>query len=74
MLVPSKSPPSAICLTVEQACLATGMGKTALYSALDSGALPAKKWGKRTLILKADLQRYLSNLEAYIPQVGGKNV
>ncbi|MFA5593249.1 MAG: helix-turn-helix domain-containing protein [Micavibrio sp.] len=68
-----KPSPPPICYTVEQACAATGIGKTKLYEALDSGVLPAKKWGKRTLILKSELQRYLSNLEAYAPQTGGQH-
>lgn len=59
---------------IEEACAATGIGKTRMYQALDSGELRAKKWGKSTLILKADLQQFLSNLEAYAPQTGGKNV
>lgn len=64
----------SMALTVEQVCAVTGIGKTKIYEALDSGELPAKKWGKRTLVLKADLQQFLANLEAYAPQTGGKNV
>lgn len=63
-----------LALSVEEACASCCVGKTVMYAALDSGRLPAKKWGKRTLILKADLQKYLSSLEDYIPQTGGKNV
>lgn len=59
--------------TVEEACAIIGVGKTKIYEALDSGKLPAKKWGKRTLILRADIQQYLSNLEAYSSLAGGKN-
>lgn len=59
--------------TVEEACAVIGIGRTKLYEVLDSGELPAKKWGKRTLILKADLTAFLASLEAYIPQGGSKN-
>lgn len=52
-------------LTIDQACALTGVGRTKLYEALDSRELPAKKWGKRTIILKADLEKFLSNLDAY---------
>lgn len=65
--------PPPICYTIDQACAATGIGKTKLYEALDSGVLPAKKWGKRTIILRDELKKYLSDLEAYVPQAGGKN-
>ncbi len=71
---PLYNSPPPIAYPIDLACAACGVGKTVLYAALDSGELPAKKWGKRTLILKSDLQKYLSNLEAYAPQAGGKNV
>lgn len=60
-------------LTIDEVSAATGIGRTKIYEVLDSGELPAKKWGKRTLILKADLQKFLAGLESYSPQVGGKN-
>ena len=73
MLAPTQTTTPPVCYTVEQACVATGIGKTKIYEALESGALPAKKWGKRTLILKADLLKFLSNLEPYNAQAGGQN-
>lgn len=54
--------------TIDHACTLVGVGRTKLYEALDTGKLPAKKWGKRTLILKADLEQYLSKLDAYKPE------
>ncbi len=68
-----KSMQTPICYTVDQACTVTGIGKTKIYEALDSGLLPAKKWGKRTIILKTDLQKFINGLESYAPQAGGKN-
>lgn len=62
-----------ISYTIEQACVVSGIGRTKLYEVLDSGALPAKKWGKRTLILRSDLMKFLSSLESYSPEVGGKH-
>lgn len=59
-------------LSIDEACAAIGVERTKLYEVIDSGALPAKKWGKRTLILKTDLEKYLSNLETY-PVRGGSN-
>lgn len=59
--------------TIEQACALTGVGKTKLYEVLDSGELPAKKWGKRTLILKTDLEKFLSKLDAYKTETAVQN-
>lgn len=54
-----------ISLTIEEVCAATGLGRTKIYEAIGTGGLPAKKWGKRTLILKSDLEAFLAGLEAY---------
>ena len=52
-------------LSIEEVSAATGMGRTKLYQAINSGALKARKWGKRTIVLKDDLDAFLSSLEAY---------
>lgn len=57
-----------VSLSVEEVCAATGLGRTKIYEAIGAGALPAKKWGKRTLVLKADLEAFLLGLEAYATQ------
>lgn len=54
-----------ISMTIEDACSAIGIGRTKLYEAINSGALKAKKYGKRTIILKSDLERFLENLKPY---------
>lgn len=56
--------------SIEEVSAATGLGRTKIYEAIGAGALPAKKWGKRTLILKADLEAFLDGLESYRTQVG----
>jgi excisionase family DNA binding protein len=38
------------------------VGRTHLYSQIKSGALPARKIGRRTLILHEDVQAFLRNL------------
>lgn len=50
---------------IEQTCQLTGLGRTRLYEAISTGHLPAKKFGKRTIILKDDLYNFLNSLEAY---------
>ena len=54
-----------LCFSVKEACEVTGIGATKMYQALDSGQIKAVKWGKRTLILRADLESFLNNLDAY---------
>ena len=49
-------------LTIHEACTCSGIGKTKLYEAINSGKLKARKAGKRTLILSDDLRDYLSSL------------
>ena len=48
--------------SIAQAAEAAATGKTALYEALGSGELSARKRGRRTLILAADLHRWLEQL------------
>ena len=54
-----------ISLTIEEACTAIGIGRTKLYQAINSGQLKAKKYGKRTIILRSDLDVFLETLAPY---------
>lgn len=60
-----------LALSVDEAQEAIGLGKTKIYQLIGSGELKARKIGKRTLILKDDLEAFLSNLEAIPPQQKG---
>lgn len=51
--------------SIKEACSLTGVGQTKLYEAINQGLLPAKKYGRRTIILKNDLEEFLSNLESF---------
>ena len=52
-------------LTIDEAQEISGLGRTKLYELLKSGELPARKLGKRTLILHADLEAFLAGLQSY---------
>lgn len=54
-----------IAVTIPDAVKASGMSRSALYSALKRGDLSARKAGRRTLISFADLQAYLASLPEY---------
>jgi len=55
-----------LALSIEETCKATGLGRTKVYEYIGEGSLKAKKVGKRTLILKSDLEAFLLSLEAYV--------
>lgn len=52
-------------MSLDQAAIATGIGKTKLYEAINQGRLVAKKFGKKTIILQDDLKSFLFELECY---------
>jgi excisionase family DNA binding protein len=49
-------------LSVLEACRVAGIGRTKIYEAISAGRLKARKFGKRTLILRTDLREFLANL------------
>jgi excisionase family DNA binding protein len=51
-----------VAYSIETASKTTETGKTTIYDAIAEGELPAKKLGRRTLILAKDLEKWLENL------------
>jgi excisionase family DNA binding protein len=49
-------------LSVLEACRIAGIGRTKIYQAITEGQLKARKYGKRTIILRGDLQEFLAAL------------
>jgi excisionase family DNA binding protein len=49
-------------LSLPQACKVAGLGRTTVYQAIAEGQLVARKVGKRTIILRQDLHRFLAAL------------
>jgi len=51
-----------LAFTLKEAAHASGLSRSVLYLAIGRGALRAKKCGARTVILDADLRRFLRSL------------
>ena len=54
--------------TIPEAVEAGAGGRTKIYEAINAGTLRAKKRGKRTVILAADLAQYLESLPNFLDQ------
>jgi excisionase family DNA binding protein len=50
--------------SVTEACVALRIGRTRLYEEIKGGRLLAVKVGKRTVIRRADLEKWLAELPA----------
>lgn len=55
----------ALSLSIQEVKSTTGIGLTKLYQLINKGELKARKLGKRTFVLKSDLEDFLNNLESY---------
>ncbi|HEV2605167.1 MAG TPA: helix-turn-helix domain-containing protein [Microvirga sp.] len=62
--MPAEREPEPIALSIMDAARMVGVGRTTIYEAMASGRLPARKLGRRTVILDADLRQWLSSLPA----------
>lgn len=60
--------PQQFTYSIAEAVILTGIGRSKLYQLINAGALSARKVGKRTIILREDLEAFLKSLHAYAPQ------
>jgi excisionase family DNA binding protein len=58
-----------LALGIHDVCRLTGLGRTTIYAAIKAGELVARKSGRRTIILAADIEAFLNKL----PAVHAKN-
>lgn len=49
-------------LTLAEASIVSGIGRTKLYEAIAGGQLTARKYGSRTIVLRGELLRFLTSL------------
>jgi excisionase family DNA binding protein len=54
--------PPRVAYSVPEAMLALGLCRDSIYKLINSGQLPAKKIGRRTLIIAGDLEKFLISL------------
>ena len=51
-------------LSIPDVVMESAQGRTKIYQAIKSGALVARKAGRRTVILRGDFRRYMQSLPA----------
>ncbi len=57
-----------ILFSLAEICRDSGLGRTTIYSEINSGRLKIVKVGRRTLVTQAALKAWLEQLEADAPQ------
>ena len=55
-----------LAFSINEVCVVTNLGRDTIYRAINRGRLVARKVGKRTIINRRDLERFLRSL----PQAG----
>jgi excisionase family DNA binding protein len=51
---------SQVALSISEACKLTSIGRTSIYAAIKVGQLTARKVGRRTVVLRTDLETWLN--------------
>jgi excisionase family DNA binding protein len=63
---------SPLAYSIAEACAIARAGRTAIYEAIGNGTLTARKRGRKTLILPADLQRWVEGHPTINPKTSSK--
>jgi excisionase family DNA binding protein len=66
MTTPPNSNRNQLVYAIAELTTLTGLGRTRLYELINAGELPARKVGRRTLVLKEDLEAFLRNLPTVV--------
>jgi excisionase family DNA binding protein len=61
--------PNAQAFSIEEFCARYGVGRQLAYDEINAGRLVVKKAGRRTLIHRADAERWLERLPGFKPAV-----
>ena len=61
-------PTTPFAMSVAEAVQYSRIGRSKLYHAMRDGELVARKFGARTVILRADLEAFLTSRPAYAPR------
>jgi hypothetical protein len=69
----SSSDFSKIALSISQVAALSGLGRTLIFQEIKAGRLIARKCGRRTIVLSADLQLWLEALPRNAPRVQAAN-
>jgi excisionase family DNA binding protein len=59
--------PIVLAFTISEAVAIAGVGRSSLYKAIAAGHLPARKLGRRTLVMADDLRAWLQALPRLRP-------
>lgn len=62
-------PAEKLAYSIEEACYATSLGTTKLYELIGAGKIEARAEGRRTVIPRAALERYIASLPAWTPKL-----
>jgi hypothetical protein len=67
----NRNPAAAMAYDYADAAEMAGMGQSMIREAVESGLLPARKHGRRVIILAVDLQEFLRKLPCVEPKWPG---
>lgn len=63
---PGQEPTLSRLLSIQDAAKELGVTTRTVYNRLDSGAIQGRKEGRRTVIERAELERYIAELPTYL--------